>query len=113
LNKEDLNFRLPLAALRGSTDSHGIGMPGFKILWVVHRVSSAAEPQKLLGGAIYVTVDFYTDYDGTHREMAMECEKLAKQHAIPGILEFAKANIDDMRDVVKKYCNSSDGNAGV
>ena len=49
-------------------------------------------------------VNFWTDWDHTHIEMASFFASLAADYGEPGILTFARANADDMRDLTLRYC---------
>jgi len=49
-------------------------------------------------------VNFWTDWDHTHIEMAPFFASLAADYGGPGILTFARAYADDMRDLALRYC---------
>jgi thioredoxin 1 len=69
----------------------------------LHHVNSSAEFQKLLSDTTYVAVDFYADWCGPCKTIAPVYANLSKKHSIPGVLGFAKVNVDQAQDVAQKY----------
>jgi thioredoxin 1 len=60
--------------------------------------------EAFLATTTYAIVTFWTDYDGTHKDMGLRFAELSRNHAEPGVFEFARANADDMRDLAVRYC---------
>lgn len=107
LAREDGDFRYPLARPQDAVALDAADNPSkFEVPYSIRRITSAAELQTLLSSTTYAIVDFYTDYDGTHVKTAPNFGGLAFEYGIPGVLEFARANMDDLADVAKKYCQS-------
>lgn len=69
----------------------------------LHHISSAAELQTLLETTTYVAVDFYADWCGPCKVIAPVYEKLAAKHSVPGILAFAKVNVDTVQEAASQY----------
>ncbi|KAI1082570.1 thioredoxin domain-containing protein [Whalleya microplaca] len=69
----------------------------------LHHIGSNAELQSLLGSTTYVAVDFYADWCGPCKAIAPHYQSLAAQHAIPGVLAFAKVNVDHAQDAARTY----------
>ncbi|SPN98637.1 probable Thioredoxin-like protein [Cephalotrichum gorgonifer] len=69
----------------------------------VNHINSAAELQALLSSTTYVVVDFYADWCPPCKSIAPIFESLAAKHAVPGILAFAKVNVDHVQDVAQTY----------
>ena len=70
----------------------------------VHNLSTAAELQTFLSTTTYAIVTFWTNNDGTHKEMGLKFAGLSNEHAETGLLAFARADTDDMRDVALRCC---------
>lgn len=69
----------------------------------IQHISSAAQLSSLMASTTYVAVDFYADWCPPCKAIAPIFEQLANKFAIPGILAFAKVNVDHVQDVAGKY----------
>lgn len=69
----------------------------------LHHIASSAELQQLFAATTYVLVDFYADWCGPCKTIAPIYVNLSKKHTVPGILGFAKVNVDNARDVAAQY----------
>ena len=69
----------------------------------LHHVTSSAELQKLFASTTYVLIDFYADWCGPCKTIAPVYANLSKKHSIPGVLGFAKVNVDHVGDVAAQY----------
>ena len=69
----------------------------------LHHIQSTAELQKLFAATTYVLVDFYADWCGPCKTIAPIYANLSKKHSIPGILGFAKVNVDTAQEIARKY----------
>lgn len=69
----------------------------------LHHINSTADLQKLFASTTYVLIDFYADWCGPCKTIAPAYANLSKKHSIPGILGFAKVNVDNARDVAAQY----------
>ena len=65
----------------------------------LHHIQSSAELQKLFTSTTYLLIDFYADWCGPCKTIAPIYANLSKKHSIPGILGFAKVNVDVARDI--------------
>jgi hypothetical protein len=75
------------------------------IKWHIHQPTTASEFRELLESNTYVIMNFYSDFYATHTVANGVCfVNPTKEYGVPGILAFARANVDDMRDVASKYC---------
>ncbi|KAH8901817.1 thioredoxin-like protein [Coniochaeta sp. PMI_546] len=69
----------------------------------IHHVNSSAELNSLLSSNTYVAVDFYADWCPPCKTIAPIFQSLATKHSIPGVLAFAKVNVDHVQDVAAAY----------
>lgn len=69
----------------------------------IAHVSSSSHFTKLLSSNTYVIADFYADWCGPCKVIAPQFEQLAKQHAAPGKLAFAKVNVDEQQEVAQQF----------
>ncbi|KAI8965524.1 thioredoxin-like protein [Daldinia sp. FL1419] len=69
----------------------------------LHHVNSLAELQSLFASTTYVAVDFYADWCGPCKVIAPHYESLAKQYGAPGVLAFAKVNVDTAQDAARAF----------
>ncbi|KAI2602871.1 thioredoxin-like protein [Hypoxylon fragiforme] len=69
----------------------------------LHHINSLSDLQSLFASTTYVAVDFYADWCGPCKAIAPGYAALAKQHGAPGILAFAKVNVDVAQDVAQAY----------
>ena len=67
------------------------------------HIASAAELQTLLSSTTYVVVDFFADWCPPCKAIAPVFASLADRYAISGVLEFAKVNVDEARDVAATF----------
>ncbi|KAF2765239.1 thioredoxin 1 [Teratosphaeria nubilosa] len=65
--------------------------------------ASLSDLQNLFNTNTYVAVDFYADWCGPCKQIAPIYANLSKQHAVDGILAFAKVNVDSARDIAAAY----------
>lgn len=70
---------------------------------MAHHVSSAAELQSLFASTTYVVVDFFADWCPPCKTIAPIYEGLAAKHSIPGILAFAKVNVEHVKELSAEY----------
>ena len=68
-----------------------------------HHITSSAELQALFSSTTYVAVDFYADWCPPCKQIAPIYASLAAQHSAPGLLAFAKVNVDHVQDVSRAY----------
>jgi thioredoxin 1 len=73
---------------------------------VVH-ISSQAELKQLFASTTYVVVDFFATWCPPCKAIAPVYESLAAKHSKPGILAFAKVNVDDVQALTLEYRISS------
>lgn len=66
-------------------------------------INSAEELQSLLSSTTYVAVDFFADWCPPCKQIAPIFETLATKHGKPGILAFAKVNVDKVQSVAQMY----------
>ncbi|KJZ76131.1 Thioredoxin-like protein [Hirsutella minnesotensis 3608] len=69
----------------------------------LHHITSPAELASLLASTTYVAVDFYADWCPPCKTIAPVFESLAAKHGRPGILAFAKVNVDHVQSVAQTY----------
>ncbi|KAI1346642.1 thioredoxin-like protein [Xylaria sp. FL0043] len=67
----------------------------------IKHITSSAELTELFSSTTYVAVDFYADWCPPCKAIAPVYEKLAAQHAIDGVLAFAKVNVDHVQDAAR------------
>ena len=68
-----------------------------------HHIQSLSELQALMGSTTYVAVDFFADWCPPCKSIAPVYASLAARHAVPGVLAFAKVNVDHAQDVARQY----------
>ncbi|KAF2973204.1 hypothetical protein GQX73_g306 [Xylaria multiplex] len=69
----------------------------------IQHIASGAELAELFSSTTYVAVDFYADWCPPCKAIAPVYEKLAAQHAIDGVLAFAKVNVDHVQDAARTH----------
>ncbi|KAB5566233.1 thioredoxin-like protein [Coniochaeta sp. 2T2.1] len=69
----------------------------------LHHPSSLPQLQSLLQSTTYVAVDFYADWCGPCKQIAPIYQSLAAKHSVPGILAFAKVDVDQAQDIAATY----------
>lgn len=69
----------------------------------LHHLNSTSELQQLFSDTTYVAVDFYADWCGPCKAVAPVYANLSKQHSVPGVLAFAKVNVDTAQDIARTY----------
>ncbi|GAP92647.1 putative thioredoxin 1 [Rosellinia necatrix] len=69
----------------------------------IQHISSSAELAALFSSTTYVAVDFYADWCPPCKAIAPVYEKLAAQHAVEGVLAFAKVNVDRAQDAARAH----------
>lgn len=70
---------------------------------MAHHISSPSALDQLLASTTYVIVDFYADWCPPCRAIAPIFNSLATQHFLEGKLQFAKVNVDEVRQLVMTY----------
>ncbi|KAI0145493.1 thioredoxin-like protein [Xylariaceae sp. FL1272] len=68
-----------------------------------HHITSSSELQTLFGNTTYVAVDFFADWCPPCKSIAPIYAGLAGKHSVPGVLAFAKVNVDRVQDVARTY----------
>lgn len=68
-----------------------------------HHINSSAELNSLLSSNTYVAVDFFADWCPPCKTIAPIFQTLAAKHSIPGLLAFAKVNVDHVQDLAATY----------
>lgn len=69
----------------------------------IQHITSSDELAALFSSTTYVAVDFYADWCPPCKAIAPVYEKLAGQHAVDGVLAFAKVNVDHVQDVARTH----------
>ncbi|KAI0405324.1 thioredoxin-like protein [Xylaria palmicola] len=69
----------------------------------IQHITSSAQLAELFSSTTYVAVDFYADWCPPCKAIAPIYEKLAGQHAVDGVLAFAKVNVDHVQDVASTH----------
>ncbi|KAH7309507.1 thioredoxin-like protein [Stachybotrys elegans] len=69
----------------------------------IHHITSSAELEDLMSSTTYVAVDFFADWCPPCKAIAPIFSSLASAHSVPGVLAFAKVNVDHVRDVSMQY----------
>ncbi|KAI1424737.1 thioredoxin-like protein [Xylaria sp. FL1777] len=69
----------------------------------IQHITSSAELTELFSSTTYVAVDFYADWCPPCKAIAPVYEKLASQHAVDGVLAFAKVNVDHVQDAARTH----------
>lgn len=69
----------------------------------IQHITSPDQLQSLFASTTYVAVDFFADWCPPCKAIAPVWESLAKQHSVPGILAFAKVNVDHVQEIAATY----------
>ncbi|KAK3180924.1 hypothetical protein K4F52_007737 [Lecanicillium sp. MT-2017a] len=69
----------------------------------VKEMSSHAELTTLLETTTYVAVDFYADWCPPCKAIGPVFAQLAEQHALDGVLAFAKVNTDKVQQAAAQH----------
>lgn len=69
----------------------------------LHHIASSAQLEELMASTTYVAVDFFADWCPPCKTIAPVFESLATTHSVPGILAFAKVNVDHVQDAARTY----------
>jgi thioredoxin 1 len=69
----------------------------------ISHIHSAAELQSLFSTTTYVAIDFFADWCPPCKTITPVFENLASKHAIPGVLAFAKVNVDHSQHIARTY----------
>ncbi|KAG6163844.1 hypothetical protein E4U51_005462 [Claviceps purpurea] len=69
----------------------------------VYKIKAEGELDALLSAATHVVVDFYADWCPPCRAIAPVFSKLADTHSRKGHIAFAKVNVDQVKNVAKRY----------
>ncbi|KAI1362110.1 thioredoxin-like protein [Xylaria arbuscula] len=67
----------------------------------IQHITSSSDLTALFSSTTYVAVDFYADWCPPCKAIAPVYEKLAAQHAVDGVLAFAKVNVDHVQDAAR------------
>ncbi|KAG4275632.1 thioredoxin 1 [Fusarium proliferatum] len=70
---------------------------------MAQHISSSSALDQLLASTTYVVVDFYADWCPPCRAIAPIFNSLATQHSLEGKLQFAKVNVDEVRQLAMTY----------
>lgn len=68
-----------------------------------HHIKTSSELAALFASTTYVAIDFYADWCPPCKQIAPIYQKLAADNTIPGVLAFAKVNVDHVQDVAKQH----------
>ena len=69
----------------------------------LHHPTSLSELQSLFQSTTYVAVDFSADWCGPCKQIAPIYQSLAAKHSVPGVLAFAKVDVDRAQDIAAAY----------
>jgi thioredoxin 1 len=69
----------------------------------VHHINSLAELNALFASTTYVAVDFFADWCPPCKQIAPIYTQLASSHTVPGVLAFAKVNVDHVADAARAH----------
>ena len=69
----------------------------------IHHPTSLSELQTLFNNTTYVLIDFSAEWCGPCKQIAPIYANLSKKHSIPGILGFAKVDVDHSPDIAAQY----------
>ncbi|KAI1299417.1 thioredoxin-like protein [Xylaria venustula] len=69
----------------------------------IKHITTSDELTALFSSSTYVAVDFYADWCPPCKAIAPIYEKLATQHAVDGVLSFAKVNVDHVQDAASTH----------
>ncbi|KAK8015102.1 hypothetical protein PG990_008398 [Apiospora arundinis] len=66
-------------------------------------INSQAELDELFKSTTYVAIDFYADWCGPCKVIAVPLAELSRTYSLPGLFAVAKVNCDVARDVAAQY----------
>ncbi|WPG99944.1 Hypothetical protein R9X50_00276700 [Acrodontium crateriforme] len=69
----------------------------------LQHITSATELQTLLTSTTYVAIDFFADWCPPCKVIGPVFESLATKHAVPGVLAFAKVNVDHVQEAARTH----------
>lgn len=76
---------------------------GFSCVKMVREIGSAAEFDQLLASSTYVMVDFFATWCPPCKQIAPFFESLDKKHSVDRHLQFAKVDVEKVREIAARY----------